>query len=220
MKLFFSLFLALAMGGNLVAQDVFKQELFATEVIMKYRADINLTDAQTAQIKKMYAAEIGEFNSLKWDLDAAQNELAKLLASSKVDRAKALGKMDEVSGLEEQLKRVRLGMLVDIKNVLTEEQQLKLKGLRTAADLNTPTYHIAAINESPRMVLKVNGDTGGSGEPLFVVINGAGEQSFVTSTNQIKPDDIASVNVLKGDAATQKFGAKGKNGVVIITLKK
>lgn len=32
-------------------------------------------------------------------------------------------------------------------------------------------------------------------------------------------DQIASVNVLKGDAATTKYGSDGKNGVVEITTK-
>ncbi|MFD0796369.1 TonB family protein [Maribacter chungangensis] len=36
----------------------------------------------------------------------------------------------------------------------------------------------------------------------------------------INPDFIASVNVLKGKAAEDKYGEKGKNGVVEITLKK
>ena len=35
----------------------------------------------------------------------------------------------------------------------------------------------------------------------------------------IKPDMIESINVLKGDKAFEKYGAKGKNGVIEITLK-
>jgi TonB-dependent SusC/RagA subfamily outer membrane receptor len=37
--------------------------------------------------------------------------------------------------------------------------------------------------------------------------------------NEINPDEISSVNVLKGESAIQKYGEKGKNGVVEITLK-
>jgi TonB-dependent SusC/RagA subfamily outer membrane receptor len=38
--------------------------------------------------------------------------------------------------------------------------------------------------------------------------------------NTVNPNDIESINVLKGDAAIKQFGDRGKNGVVIITLKK
>lgn len=36
----------------------------------------------------------------------------------------------------------------------------------------------------------------------------------------IKPEDIETVEVLKDQKATEKYGEKGKNGVVIITTKK
>ncbi|MEL7531996.1 MAG: carboxypeptidase-like regulatory domain-containing protein, partial [Bacteroidota bacterium] len=37
--------------------------------------------------------------------------------------------------------------------------------------------------------------------------------------NSISPDDIESVNVIKGDKAVKKYGEKGRNGVVLITTK-
>ena len=36
---------------------------------------------------------------------------------------------------------------------------------------------------------------------------------------KIKPDDIQSINVLKGEKAIEKYGEKGKNGIIEITLK-
>jgi TonB-dependent SusC/RagA subfamily outer membrane receptor len=38
--------------------------------------------------------------------------------------------------------------------------------------------------------------------------------------NKIKPEDIAAINVLKDKSATALYGEKGKNGVIIIELKK
>ncbi|MEM9930581.1 MAG: hypothetical protein AAF840_12225, partial [Bacteroidota bacterium] len=95
MRLLFPFFLVLLFTASLTAQDVFKQELFATELIMKYRADIGLSEAQATSIKRIYGDEIGGFNTLKWDLDAAQNELAKLLSANTVDRSTALAKMEK-----------------------------------------------------------------------------------------------------------------------------
>lgn len=219
MKFLFQLCLLFTLSFSLGAQDIFKEELFSADLVMKHRTDLKLSDAQATKIKTTYSENIGEFNSLKWDLDAALNDLNKALASAKVDKSGAIAQMDKVTSLEERLKRIRLGMMIDIKNTLTEEQQETLKGLRTDIDMNTPTFHIAAINENPRMVLKVNGDNAGGIQPLFVIVNKEGEVSYVTSTDHLDPNEIASVNVLKGEAAITKYGKDGKNGVVIITTK-
>lgn len=219
MKFLFHLSLLLVFSFSLSAQDVFKEELFSADLVMKHRTALELTDAQAKQIKTAYSENIGDFNSLKWDLDAALQDLNKALVNPNVDKSAAIAQMDKVTTLEKNLKRIRLGMMIDIKNVLSEDQQKTLKGLRTNADMNTPTFHIAAINENPRMVLKVNGDKAGGPQPLIIIINKAGESSRVTSMESIDPDDIASVNVLKGESAISKYGAEGKNGVVIITTK-
>ena len=38
--------------------------------------------------------------------------------------------------------------------------------------------------------------------------------------NDMSPDKIKSINVLKGESAIKKYGDKGKNGVIEITTKK
>lgn len=50
--------------------------------------------------------------------------------------------------------------------------------------------------------------------PLYIV-----DGVEVKSIDDINPDDIASVNVLKGESATAIYGEKGANGVVVITMK-
>ncbi|WP_166963761.1 M56 family metallopeptidase [Yeosuana marina] len=47
-----------------------------------------------------------------------------------------------------------------------------------------------------------------------------GKEITTDEMNDINPDKIDGINVLKGESATKKYGDKGKNGVVIITLKK
>ncbi len=52
-------------------------------------------------------------------------------------------------------------------------------------------------------------------EPLYVI------DGFQTEIgNQINPEDIASIEILKDAAATAIYGARGANGVVLITTKK
>lgn len=58
--------------------------------------------------------------------------------------------------------------------------------------------------------------TGTAGTPLIVVDGVISSQK----TEDIDPETIQSVNVLKGEMATKKYGNSGKNGVLEITLKK
>ncbi|MCD8540770.1 MAG: SusC/RagA family TonB-linked outer membrane protein [Leadbetterella sp.] len=56
----------------------------------------------------------------------------------------------------------------------------------------------------------------GSNEPLFVV-DGI---PFEGSLNDINPDEIASVDILKDASATAIYGSRGANGVILVTTKK
>ena len=53
--------------------------------------------------------------------------------------------------------------------------------------------------------------------PLFIL---DGKEITAEQMKQIKPAEIEAIQVLKDKTATDKYGEKGKNGVVIITLKK
>jgi len=55
----------------------------------------------------------------------------------------------------------------------------------------------------------------------LVILDGLEDVGGMDKLNEsIKPADIESINVLKGEASIKKYGDKGKNGVVEITTKK
>ena len=54
-------------------------------------------------------------------------------------------------------------------------------------------------------------------QPLYIV---DGKEVTEKIIAEIKPDDVDSINVLKEVSATEKYGEKGKNGVIEIFLKK
>jgi TonB-dependent SusC/RagA subfamily outer membrane receptor len=56
-----------------------------------------------------------------------------------------------------------------------------------------------------------------NGEPLFVI---DGKVVADDGISNLKPDDIATMEVLKNASGTAIYGEKGKNGVVVITTKK
>lgn len=47
-----------------------------------------------------------------------------------------------------------------------------------------------------------------------------GKKVTTEDANKINPNDIANINVLKGEAAIALYGEEGKNGLIIITTKK
>lgn len=91
------------------------------------------------------------------------------------------------------------------------------------------------IGGSVNVVLRGNKSISGSNQALFVVDGVPFDNTAVATTNQragrggfdygnaaadINPDDIESVTVLKGPAASALYGSRGFNGVILITTKK
>lgn len=60
-------------------------------------------------------------------------------------------------------------------------------------------------------------DSDKDGDPLFIV---DGKEMSRKDFKGYSPDQIESVEVLKGESALKKYGDKGKDGVVIVTTKK
>ncbi len=53
---------------------------------------------------------------------------------------------------------------------------------------------------------------------VLIVVDG--EESSVAAVSKLSPDDMKAMNVLKGASATDKYGDKGKKGVIEVTTKK
>ena len=54
-------------------------------------------------------------------------------------------------------------------------------------------------------------------QPLIVI---DGEISTKEAMDNLKPEQIEAIDVLKGEKATAAYGEKGKNGVIMIRVKK
>ncbi|AVR45672.1 hypothetical protein C7S20_10620 [Christiangramia fulva] len=54
-------------------------------------------------------------------------------------------------------------------------------------------------------------------KPLIIIDGEVKEKDF--DLNQMEPEEIAAINVLKGNQATEKYGEKGENGVIEINTK-
>ena len=131
---------ALAVGPAAAAEgppspppDPFAGKLFPPELIMTHQAEIGLEDKQREAIVKELEKAQAQFPRLQWQLQSASQQLSKLLDATQVDEAKALAQAGEVMKLETEIKRAHLGLLIRIRNVLSDTQRSKLQALRRAS---------------------------------------------------------------------------------------
>lgn len=226
--------------------DIFQGNLYSADKVMAMRDKLNLTDAQAAEIKKIHAANAGQFSTLKWDLDEETKKLNKMLEANNPDAAAVQKQMDKVLSIENDLKKKKLSTLVAIKNELTDEQVDILKssnkvvtgsyffqdngGKSSVKVIDGKATVIGSSSSSAttlfpdsdnnKVMIRVNSDKSGN-QPLFIIKTDKGTQTGTEMKDfDLEPNDIESITVLKDKSATEVYGEQGKDGVIIITVKK
>ncbi|WP_194778521.1 Spy/CpxP family protein refolding chaperone [Pararhodonellum marinum] len=222
-----------SVAGN--AQDIFQEELYSANLVFQNSFAISLTDQQADRIKKIHSQSSMEFRKIKWDLDEASAKLKKMLSETKPNPEATSKQLDIVLSLENSLKKKQFSTLVAIKNELNETQQKELQELKAVSNIHkyditgpltigpttilngTVSKTATEANTNPNMKLRLSSDSENS--PLMLISTKEGMVQ-VDNFDKINPEDIQSLEVLKDKWATDKYGEKGKNGVVIIILKK
>ena len=159
---------------------------------------------------------------LNIQLESAEQNLDEVVVT-------ALGIKRESKGLSYSTQQVKASEVADIKdnsgNFLTN-----LTGKVAGAVVNTTS---GGPGSSARIVLRGNKSISGDNNALIVidgivfdnstVAQPTGAYSNIYSSSDaganINPDDIESINVLKGPAAAALYGSRAVNGAIIITTK-
>jgi Spy/CpxP family protein refolding chaperone len=111
-------------------QDPLAPFVFPPDLVMRYASEIGLDERQRAAVKDAVIKTQGRFLEVQWDLQAESEKMARLLQANPVDETALLAQADKVMGLEREVKRTHLSLLVRIKNLLTDAQRAKLTELR------------------------------------------------------------------------------------------
>jgi len=125
--------------------------------------------------------------------------------------------------LSRKLNRDELNNLIDPKriesvNILKGEQAIQKYGAKArdgAIEIITkeiPKEHIEKLDQNKAVL-----QSGELPENVFYMLNG--KYSTKAEIEKLNPDDILSINILKGKNATDKYGSLGKNGVIEIHTK-
>lgn len=75
------------------------------------------------------------------------------------------------------------------------------------------------MDKPAQSTIKIRGTATTTEKPLFVVDDEILDNSLNDPMTELDPNDIEYINVLKGSAAQEQYGAKGANGVVEIYTK-
>ena len=113
--------------------DPLARVLFPPELVMQHQQDIGLRPEQRSTITKAITDFQTKVVDLQWRMQEQSQRLATLLEKPTVDQTAALAQVDEVLGVEREVKRAHMTLLIQIKNVLSAEQQEKLTVFRAAA---------------------------------------------------------------------------------------
>jgi TonB-dependent SusC/RagA subfamily outer membrane receptor len=104
----------------------------------------------------------------------------------------------------------------DIKSMNVDTNKMIIRGTRNRKDV-TVTVNRPNENTTLKGDIALKPSSGQKENPLIVI------DGVITSEMNLKnmnPNNIQSINVLKGEKATAKYAEKGANGVIEITTKK
>src|SRR5436190_19754748 len=130
---------------------------------------------------------------------------------------KAMGEV-VVIGYTTQRKRDVTGSTVSVKGETLNEIKApnivnQLQGRAAGVDIVTNGNTIGTGGE---IRIRGNRSITGNNNPLIVVDG----MVYGGSINDINPDDVASIDILKDASATAIYGSRGSNGIIIITTKR
>ncbi len=159
--------------------------------------------------------QITSSNVINITLESEASQLEGVVVTGYVTRGK-----NQITGSTVQVKSS------DLKNNATvsvdQALQGKVAGLAISASSGTP----GSVQD---IRIRGVGSLTASNDPLIVIdgvpiinpnLSGSSASSSLSALSAINNDDIESLTVLKDASATAAYGARGSNGVIVITTKK
>jgi len=128
--------LALASLGASVAgaaspkEDVFKGKLFPPNVILENQSDLGLSKQQFTEIRRVVVEVQANVAEHEWDIAEAYQNIMDELDRSPINEEQVLEHVGAALRAENEVKKLQVGMLIQLKNLLTDEQIAQLESLR------------------------------------------------------------------------------------------
>jgi len=120
---------ALAENAEAPKDDPFARYLYPPDRVMSHAMEIGLEDAQKTSIKIEVQKAQSKFLDLQFEMQGESEKMVRLLQEKPVNETSVLAEVDRILGLEKEIKKAQISLLVRIKNTLTPAQQAKLSDL-------------------------------------------------------------------------------------------
>jgi len=172
------------------------------------------TGSFSVSVAKGGVLEVSSLNYQKQEIKVTSaNQITVNLVSSE----KLLGEV-VVIGYGTQRKKDVTGSTVSVKGETLNEIKApnifnQLQGRAAGVDI---VNNSSNIGQGGEIRIRGNRSLNGTNNPLLVVDG----MVYGGSINDLNPDNIASLDVLKDASATAIFGSRGSNGVIIVTTKR
>ena len=109
------------------AADPFAEAFFPPELVLMARDRIALTQEQQEAFRARVEKAQPRSDELQAKMERATAALAALVKQERVDETALLAQLDKVLDVEREVKHLHVGLVASIKNLLTPEQQAKLR---------------------------------------------------------------------------------------------
>ena len=195
-------------------------------------------DAVAAEVlASMYDASLDQFKPHGWRIPALQTE--DFYGGSWYQQEGFKAEYAAVNYIERPLKNVSLIYPTIPLNIVSNARYLvaREESMRTTVELQGRAAGVVAnappaaadevvvvgygsqkqanlTGSSTKITVRGTSSIDGTNNPL-VIVDGV----VVSGTDEVNPDDIASMNVITGAEATALYGARAANGVIVITTK-
>jgi len=118
-----------AEGNTHAPGDPFEGAFFPPEFVLLARDQIGMTQEQLKDFRERVEKAQPRSDELRSELERESAALSVMAKQPHVDEAALLAQLDKVLDVERALKHLHVGLLAAIKNILTPEQQTKLRDL-------------------------------------------------------------------------------------------
>ena len=118
--------------------DPFARYLYSPDLVLDNQLAIKLSEQAKSQIKDAMLEAQKRFLGLQFMMSQETETLKNLLRIGKVDEAAVLKQIDQMLGIEREMKRAQLSLMIKIKNTLTPEQQTLLDKIRERGGTDGP----------------------------------------------------------------------------------
>ena len=118
--------------GKMEHRGGLRDHFFPPELIMQNQESLGLTDDQKSEIREIMKKTVADFTDLQWQESAEQEAMSSLLKEDKIDEGKTLDQLDKLLGIENQIKKLHIGTMIRVLNILSPEQKTKLNELKNS----------------------------------------------------------------------------------------